>query len=156
VISVTVGRRRCSHCGLRYLSPWERSEAVDVARPPRRVVRISGCHGTEMGVCVEASLDQRARRPCLCILNVTISWWRSSGGRWSLQRVAPWRGTSLVTTAQVSVACFGLLSHVVEDGGVLCRVCLFLFRGLFVWWCMLRLVMYQCYFFLYDIAVLPI
>jgi hypothetical protein len=27
-----------------------------------------------------------------------------------------------VTTAQVSAACFSLLSHVVEDGGVLWRV----------------------------------
>jgi hypothetical protein len=33
-----------------------------------------------------------------------------------------------VTTAQVPAACFGLLSHVIEDGGVLCRVRLFLFR----------------------------
>jgi hypothetical protein len=87
VISMMVRRRRCSHCGLRYLSPWQRSEAVDVTRPPRRVARISGCHGTEMGVCVEASLDQRARRLCLCSLSVTVPWWRSSGGRWSLQRV---------------------------------------------------------------------
>jgi hypothetical protein len=54
-------------------------------------------------------------------------------GCWSMQRVAPRRGTTLVTTAQVSAACFGLISHVVEDGGVLCRVCLFLFWGLFVW-----------------------
>jgi hypothetical protein len=29
----------------------EECEAVDVARPPRRVVGISGCHGTEMRVC---------------------------------------------------------------------------------------------------------
>jgi hypothetical protein len=27
-------------------------------------------------------------------------------------------------------------------------------QGFFVWWCLLRRVMYQCYFFLYDIAVL--
>jgi hypothetical protein len=32
----------------------------------------------------------------------------------------------LVTTTQVLATCFGLLSHVVEDGGVLCRVRLFL------------------------------
>jgi hypothetical protein len=43
VNSVTVGRRRCSRCGLRSLSPWQRSEAVDVARPPRSEARISGC-----------------------------------------------------------------------------------------------------------------
>jgi hypothetical protein len=100
-------------------------EAVDVARPPCRVAMISGCHGTEMGVCTEASLDLRDRRSCMCSLSVTVPWWRSSGGRLSLQRVAPRRGTTLVTTAQVSAACFGLLSRVVEDGGVLCRVCLF-------------------------------
>jgi hypothetical protein len=49
---------------------------------------------------------------------------------------------------------FGLLSHVVVVGGVLCRVRLFLFMGLFVWWCVVRPVMYHCCFFLYDIAVL--
>jgi hypothetical protein len=38
----------------------------------------------------------------------------------------------LVMTAQVSAACFGLLAHVVVDGGLLCRVHLFLFWGLFV------------------------
>jgi hypothetical protein len=30
---VSARRRRCSHCGLRYLSPWQRSEAVGEARP---------------------------------------------------------------------------------------------------------------------------
>jgi hypothetical protein len=34
--------------------------------------------------------------------------------------------TALVTTTQVLAACFDLLSQVVEDGGVLCWVCLFL------------------------------
>jgi hypothetical protein len=53
------------------------------------------------------------------------------------------RGTSLVTTAQLSTACFVLLSRVVGGGGVVCRVCLFLFGGLFVWWCSLWRVMYQ-------------
>jgi hypothetical protein len=43
VNSVTVGRRRCCQCGLRYLSPWQRNEAVDVASPPRSEARISGC-----------------------------------------------------------------------------------------------------------------
>jgi hypothetical protein len=66
----------------------------------------------------------------------------------------PRRGTTLVMTTQVSVICFGLLSYVVKDGDVLCRVCLFVFRGLFVWWCMLLPIMYQCCFFLHDIAVL--
>jgi hypothetical protein len=32
------------------------------------------------------------------------------------------RGTSLVTTAQLSTACFVLLSRVVGGGGVVCRV----------------------------------
>jgi hypothetical protein len=53
------------------------------------------------------------------------------------------RGTSLVTTAQLSMACFVLLSWVVGGGGVVCRVCLFLFGGLFVWWCSLRRVIYR-------------
>jgi hypothetical protein len=39
----------------------EDCEAVDVVRPSRRVSTISGCHGTEMGVCAEASLDQKDR-----------------------------------------------------------------------------------------------
>jgi hypothetical protein len=38
-----------------------------------------------------------------------------------------WRDTALATMAHELVACFDLLSHVVEDGGVLCRVRLFLF-----------------------------
>jgi hypothetical protein len=87
------------------------------------VSRISSYHGTKMGVCVEASLDLRDQRSCMCSLSVTGPWWRSSGGHLSLQRVAPRRDTALVTTTQVSAACFGLLSHVIEDGGVLCRVC---------------------------------
>jgi hypothetical protein len=52
------------------------------------------------------------------------------------------RGTSLVTTAQLSTTCFVLLSRVVGGGGVVCRVCLFLFGSLSVW-CSLRRVMYQ-------------
>jgi hypothetical protein len=113
VISVTVGRRRCSHRSQIPESFAEECETVDVVRPPCRVARISGCHGTAMRVCTEASLDERDRRSCLCSLSVTVPWWRNSGGRWSLQRVAR-RGTTLVTTAQVSAACFGLLSHVVR------------------------------------------
>jgi hypothetical protein len=84
----------------------------------------------------------------------TVPWWRSSEGCWFLQRVAPRCGTASATTVQVSAACFGLLSHVVGVGGVLCRVRLFIFMGLFVWWCVLRPVMYQWCFFLNDIAVL--
>jgi hypothetical protein len=91
---------------------------MDVARPPRRVARISGCHGTEMRVCAEVSLDLRDRRSCMCSLSVTVPWWRSSWGRLSLQRAAPRRDTTLVTTTLVSAACFSLLSHVVKDGSV--------------------------------------
>jgi hypothetical protein len=47
------------------------------------------------------------------------------GGCWCLQRVALRRGTTLVTAAQVAVACFGLLSQLVGDGGVWFGVCLF-------------------------------
>jgi hypothetical protein len=85
-------------------------EAVDVVRPPRRVVRISGFHGIEMGVCVEASLDLRDRRSCMRSLSAKVPWWRSSRGHLCLQRVASRRGTAFVTTTQVSAACFCLSS----------------------------------------------
>jgi hypothetical protein len=42
-----------------------------------------------------------------------------------LQRVALRRGTTLVTVAQVAVACFSLLSQLVGDGGVWFWVYLF-------------------------------
>jgi hypothetical protein len=51
------------------------------------------------------------------------------------------------------VACFDLLSHVVEGGGVLCRARLFLFWGVLcggVYFSLLCIIA----FFLYDIAVL--
>jgi hypothetical protein len=72
VNSMTAGRRRYSRCGLRYLSTWQRSEAV--GGPPRREVRISGCPGIEMGVFVEASMNQRDRRVFMCSLRVTVPW----------------------------------------------------------------------------------
>jgi hypothetical protein len=50
-----------------------------VGGPPRREVRISGCPGIEMGVFVEASMNQRDRRGFMCSLRVTVPWWRSSG-----------------------------------------------------------------------------
>jgi hypothetical protein len=53
------------------------------------------------------------------------------------------RGTTSVTTAQVSAACYGLLSHMGVDGGVLCRMRLFLFMGLFMWWCVLLPLVHQ-------------
>jgi hypothetical protein len=40
---------------------------------------------------------------------------RGGGG---MQRVTPWRDTSLVSMAQESEACVDLLSHVLVDGGV--------------------------------------
>jgi hypothetical protein len=113
-----------------------------------------GVPGAVVGVCAEASKDLRVRRSGLCSSRTAVPWWRSFGGCWCLHWVVPRRGTALVTTAQVSAACYGLLSHMGVDGGVLCRVRLFLFMGLFVCWCVLRPVMYQCCFFLYDIAVL--
>jgi hypothetical protein len=50
-----------------------------VGGPPRREVRISGCPGIEMGVFVEASMNQRDRRGFMGSLRVTVPWWRSSG-----------------------------------------------------------------------------
>jgi hypothetical protein len=44
VISVTVGRKGCSQSGFRYMSPWQRSEAVEEASRPCRVARTSGFH----------------------------------------------------------------------------------------------------------------
>jgi hypothetical protein len=52
-------------------------------------------------------------------------------------------GTSLVTTTQASTACLMSSPKWPGGGGVLCRVRLFMFRGLLVWWCPLRRVMYQ-------------
>jgi hypothetical protein len=110
--------------------------------------------GTEMRVFVEASLDQGDRRACLCSSRVTGPRWRSSGVVRACSGLRLRRDTSLVTTAQVSAACLDLLSHVVEDGGVFVSGAFVSVMGLFVWWCLLRPVMYQCCFFLYDIAVL--
>jgi hypothetical protein len=90
----------------------------------------------------------------MCSLWALVPWWGSLEGCWFLQQVASRRGIESLTTTQVSAVCFGLLSHLVVASGVLCRVRLFLFIGLFAWWCVLRPVMYQCYLFLNDIAVL--
>jgi hypothetical protein len=78
--------------------------------------------GAVVGLCAEASMDMRDPRPGLCSLWATDPWWRGFVGCWFLQRVAPRRGTVSVTAAHVSAACFGLLSHVVVVGGVLCWV----------------------------------
>jgi hypothetical protein len=52
------------------------------------------------------------------------------------------------------VACFDLLSHLVVVGGVLCWVCLFVFRVCLCGSVRFGVFLYHCYFFLYDIAVL--
>jgi hypothetical protein len=44
VISALARQRCCSQSSFRYLSLWQRSEAEDVARPPRRVAKIGGFH----------------------------------------------------------------------------------------------------------------
>jgi hypothetical protein len=44
VISVTGGRKGCSQSSFRYLSLWQSCEALEEARPPRRVAEISGFH----------------------------------------------------------------------------------------------------------------
>jgi hypothetical protein len=64
------------------------------------------------------------------------------------------RGTSLVTTAQLSTACFVLLSRVVGGGGVVCRVCLFLFGVCLCGGVCFGVLCTNCYSFLNDIAVL--
>jgi hypothetical protein len=51
------------------------------------------------------------------------------------------------------VACFDLLSHLVVVGGVLCWVCLFVFRVCLCGSVRFGVFLYHCYF-LYDIAVL--
>jgi hypothetical protein len=58
-----------------------------------------------------------------------------------------------VTTAQAAVAFFDLLSQLVGDGGVLLWVCLFC-SGFIRVVVLLQLVMYNCFFFLNDRAVL--
>jgi hypothetical protein len=50
VISVMVERRCYFLNSLKYPSPWQRSEAMDEARPPHRVARIGGFIGAATGV----------------------------------------------------------------------------------------------------------
>jgi hypothetical protein len=63
-----------------------------------------------------------------------------------------WRGSSLVTTAQFSSGLFGSSVPVCGGGVVFC--CVSCWCALFVWWCSFRRVMYYCFFFLNDAAVL--
>ena len=58
-----------------------------------------------------------------------------------------WRGTALATTAQFAAASFAFSPRL--------WWCTVLLGALFVWWWYsLRHVMYECFFFLYDVAVL--
>jgi hypothetical protein len=88
VISGIVGQRWCSHCGLRYLSHWQRVRQWKRRGPhaerPESVVAPSA----DLGVFAEVTLDLRVRRSCVCNLRVIVSWWRSSGDCSGLQRVA--------------------------------------------------------------------
>ena len=62
-----------------------------------------------------------------------------------------WRGTALATTARFAGGFFGSSPRLWWCSVLLCV----LLRALFVWWwCSLRCVMYECFFFLYDVAVL--
>jgi hypothetical protein len=97
--------------------------------------------GTERRVFAEASLVQRDRRACLGSWRGTAPWWRSSRAVQTCSGLRLRRDTVLVTTVRVLAASCDLFSHLVEDGGVLCRVRLFMFWGLFVWWCVLRPIM---------------
>ena len=58
-----------------------------------------------------------------------------------------WRGIALATTTQFAAASFASSPSL--------WWCSVLLGALFVWWwCSLRRVMYECFFFLYDVAVL--
>jgi hypothetical protein len=153
VISLSARWRRCSLCGVCYLSPWQR-ERRWVWRGPHIVRPGSmGVPDGVVGVCAEAFMVLRDRQSGLCSLKISVPWWRSSG---DIGACSGLRSTwHIVVDDGAGVdSLLRFLSHMVAVGGVLCRVHLFLLWGLFVWWCMLRAVMYQCYFFLYDIAVL--
>jgi hypothetical protein len=76
--------------------------------------------GTEMRVFVEAFLVQRDQRACLDRWRGMTPWWRSSGAVQTCSRLWLRRDAALVMTAQVLAASCDLLSHLVEDGGVLC------------------------------------
>ena len=62
-----------------------------------------------------------------------------------------WRGTALATTARFVGGFFGSSPRLWCCSVLLCV----LLHALFVWWwCSLRRVMYECFFFLYDATVL--
>jgi hypothetical protein len=56
---VSTRRTRCSHCGLRYLIPLQRSEAVGEERPHAEWPGSVVAPGTKMRVFIDASLDIR-------------------------------------------------------------------------------------------------
>jgi hypothetical protein len=58
------------------------------------------------------------------------------GAVWTCSGLRLCRDTALVTMAQVLVACFDFLSHLVVIGGVSVQ-------DLFVWWCPFRHILYQ-------------
>jgi hypothetical protein len=82
VILVTAGWWRCSLRGICYLSPWQREWRWERRGPHVERSGSVGVPGAVVGVCVEASMNLRDRRPCLCSLRTTVPWWRSSEGRW--------------------------------------------------------------------------
>jgi hypothetical protein len=127
---------------------------VGEARPPRKVARFSG-------------------RPRCCGGSVCCSFYGSDGPTvghvqfvddspmveelWGLLVPAAGYASAWHSVGDDGAGVGGLLrSSPIRVWMVVCCVgCVcFLFLGLFVWWCVLRPVMYHCCLFLYDIAVL--
>ena len=146
VISVTAGRKCFSLSGFRYLSPWWRSVRRWERRGPHAEwpgsVSFQWCRDGDFFA--NASLEQGDRRPCVCSLRKIVPWWRSSGSCFGLQRAMVW--------------------HNVGDDGAARRLD---FSSSPRWWwcsvvlcafvcvvCTLRRVMFDCFLFLYDMAVL--
>jgi hypothetical protein len=61
---------------------------VDEARPPRKVVRISGFIGAATGMFCQSNVRAESSTTLCVQLDGDSSWWRSSGGHLSLQRIA--------------------------------------------------------------------
>jgi hypothetical protein len=73
---------------LSYPSSWQRSEAVDEVRPPRRVARIGGFLGAATGVFYRCNVGAESSTTMCVQLDGDSSWWRCSGSYLSMQRVA--------------------------------------------------------------------